>query len=68
MGKTTPTRRPELWQLYVEKACDGKLLAVGPAVLKPAAEMFCATVLEQIRLGREKAWANPHVVQVLTFH
>lgn len=56
-----PLKQP-LYQVVVEQTSDGKTIAVGPAVLKEAADQFAQAIREQIALGREKAWSSPHVV------
>jgi hypothetical protein len=56
--------RQPLYQVHVETR-EGKLLAVGPAMIRQACEMFCATIKAQIKAGREREWANPHIAQVL---
>ena len=53
-----------LFQVQVETR-DGKLLPVGPAMIKEAAAQFLGTIREQIALGREKEWSNPHLAQIL---
>ena len=53
-----------LFQVHVETK-DGKLLPVGPAMIREAAASFMSTIKEQIALGREKEWSNPHLAQIL---
>lgn len=40
-------------------------LAVGPAMMREACDLFAGTIHEQIKLGREKRWSNPQVLPVL---
>jgi len=60
----SPLKQP-LYQVVVERTLDGAPIAVGPAILKEAADQFAQTIREQIALGREKEWSSPHVVAVL---
>ncbi|MDE2439736.1 MAG: hypothetical protein KGP14_01835 [Betaproteobacteria bacterium] len=53
-----------LFQVNVETR-DGRLLAVGPAMVRQGAELFMQTIKEQIAAGREKQWSNPHLAQIL---
>lgn len=62
---TTPQKRNHaLWQLFVETR-EGKLLTVGPAMLKEASEMTLKTLQMSIASGREKVWSNPHIAEIL---
>lgn len=60
--KTSPSLKQSLYQVVVERTSDGSPIAVGPAVLKEAADGLAQEIREQIALGREKDWASPHVV------
>lgn len=53
----------DLYQVNVETR-DGGLLPIGPRLEKPAAEMLCIAIGNEIAAGREKFWTNPHVLQV----
>lgn len=53
-----------LFQVNVETR-DGKLIAVGPAMIRQAAESLMRKIETQIAAGREKSWSNPHLAQIL---
>lgn len=57
------TRKDRLYQVNVE--ADGRVLPVGPAMLKEVCEHFADTISAQIALGKEKSWRNPHVVPLI---
>lgn len=57
-----PPKQP-LYQVNVETK-DG-LLAVGPAMMREACDLFAGSIADQIKCGREKRWANPQVVPIL---
>jgi hypothetical protein len=61
--KATP--KQSLFQVNVETR-DGKLVRVGPAMMREACEKIADSIKEQIALGREKLWSNPHVVPLIT--
>lgn len=56
-----------LYRVQVETS-DGNLLPVGPAMIKDAAEQFCAAIGVQIGLGKEKSWSSPHIVRANTIN
>lgn len=53
-----------LYQVNVETR-DGKLLAVGPAMMREACDMFAGTIKAQIDQGAEKRWSNPQVLPII---
>ena len=53
-----------LHQVFVETR-EGKLVPLGPKMVKEACEQFASTIKEQIIQGNEKHVSNPHVVAVL---
>jgi hypothetical protein len=56
--------RPPLWQVHVKDAHDRKEKAVGPRMQKEFAEMFCLAISNQIHLGAERRWSEPHLVYI----
>lgn len=54
--------RPKLYQVHVKDKRDNRVKAVGPRMAKELAEMFRLTIREQISLGAERRWADPHLV------
>lgn len=57
--------RQPLYQVNVEDV-EGRLLSVGPAMLRESCEHFAGTIKAQIACGREKSWRNPHVVPLIS--
>ena len=53
-----------LYQVNVELTANGRVIPVGPRLEQQTAEQFCAAINVQIVHGKEKRWANPHVVPV----
>jgi hypothetical protein len=53
-----------MYQVNVETR-EGRLLPVGPAMVRQDAEMFMQTIKAQISAGREKQWSNPFIARVL---
>ena len=57
--------KPEcLYQVQVEDTATGRPKLVGPRMVLQAAEQFREAISIMIVRGKEKAWANPHVVPV----
>jgi hypothetical protein len=54
--------KQSLYRVVVEAKGEDALLAVGPAMMREACDQFANTIEQQIRLGREKNWSNPHVI------
>ena len=56
-------RHEPLYQVYAEEVKTGQLVAVPmfPRAMKAATEEWVGLMLEQIRLGNEKRYANPQV-------
>jgi len=50
-----------LYQVNVETR-DGKVLPVGPKAGRQFCERIVVAINAQIIKGREKVWANPHIV------
>lgn len=47
-----------------DKKRGNKETRVGPQVAKEIAEMFCATIVQQIKSGAERQWTDPIVLQM----
>ena len=58
----------DLYQVHVEFRGTGRVLPVGPKLTQEAAEMFCQAINVQIVHGKEKRWANPHVMPAATMN
>jgi hypothetical protein len=59
----TKRKAPEvLYQLVVTVAETGKLLPVGPAMIKDACGLCAAAINKQIALGRERTWKHVAIV------
>ena len=58
--------RPPLWQVHVSDRSRGRVIPVGPRMGKEYAEMFRLAISNQIHLGAERRWANPHLVMMST--
>lgn len=58
---TKPKEQEALFQVTVENR-QGRLLPVGPMVVRQVADEFRAAINTQIALGQEKMWRNPIVV------
>lgn len=58
---TNPYLEP-LYQVHVELTESGKTIPVGPKWPKQAAEQFIMAINAKIAEGKERAWANPHLV------
>jgi hypothetical protein len=48
-----------LYQVSVERTCDGQQIRVGPAMSHDAAAEFAQTIRDTIKSGQEKDWSNP---------
>lgn len=58
--------RPALYQVHVkDKRVGGKVIAVGPKMVHEYAEMFRLTIANQISLGAERRWTEPHVLMMV---
>lgn len=65
MPKPEREPRPALFQVVVrDKKRGNKETRVGPQVAKEIAEMFCATIVQQIKSGAERQWTDPIVLQM----
>lgn len=62
--RSTMQSKQSLYRVYVETT-EGESIPVGPAMIKGACEQFSQSITEQISLGREKTWSNPHILPVL---
>lgn len=51
-----------LYRVVVEARGEKNLVAVGPAMIKPACEKFADAIATQIAAGKEKRWSNPHLI------
>lgn len=58
------TKPEALYQVQVEDTRTGRAELVGPRMVGEAAGMFCEAINREIAAGREKSWANAHVVPV----
>jgi len=58
------SRKQPLFQVNVETT-DGALVPVGPSMNEGACAMLANAITEQIKLGREKRWSNPHIVPII---
>lgn len=65
MPKVEEPRRHLLWQVHVKDAHDNKIKGVGPQMAKEFAEMFMLTISQQIALGAEQRWSQPHLVLMI---
>lgn len=65
-GWKSPFRNVQLAQVCVEPTDGSPPLLVGPAMIKPIADEFCAVIKDQIARGFEKNWSNPHVLVIRT--
>lgn len=43
---------------------DDKAMDVSPAMIKPAAQMFCDEIIKQIRAGRERQFHDPIIYPI----
>ena len=59
---TKLNEQPMLYQLWVEVKGRIGPLAVGPRMSKEALEGVVSAVNQQIALGKEKTWGNPHIL------
>lgn len=62
---TQPKPQQMLYQVLVDHLHeDGtrKMLAVGPAMIREACEMFAETINRYVSDGKEKTWANARVM------
>lgn len=60
---TKLTEGPMLYQLWVEAKGHIGPLAVGPRMSsKDALEGIVSAINQQIALGKEKVWGNPHIL------
>lgn len=57
-------RNVTLCQVCVEPTNGGPPMFVGPAMIKPIADEFCAAIKGQIERGFETEWSNPHVLTI----
>jgi len=57
--------RQPLYQVHVEVK-GGKILPIGPAMLKGAADNLAQTIKTEIAKGTEKTWFNPQVLPVIS--
>lgn len=62
----TPERapRPPLYQVHVTDKRDNREKPVGPRMQEEFAEMFRLTIQNQISLGAERRWIEPHLVMI----
>jgi len=59
-----PRKHQQLFQVNVEDT-KGHSIAVGPAMMEGACAKLASSIAEQIKLGREKRWSNPHIVPII---
>ena len=64
MPKYAPKPKLERYQVFVELPDHG-LLGVGPKGPEDFLRPFCRSIEEQIALGKERHWRNPHIVRLL---
>lgn len=57
--------RPVLYQVWVEDLAARATIPVGPKCAQNTASALAFAIAEQVALGRERLWANPHLVPCL---
>lgn len=55
-------RQSWLWQVQV-RLPDKRMIPVGPKMMREQAERFCAAIGYAISRGKERTWADPHLVR-----
>jgi hypothetical protein len=65
MPKPERQPRPELHQVHVKDAKTARIIPVGPKTERENAEMLCIAIGQQIALGAERQWREPHVVRLI---